>query len=127
MTWNVPSARWMVLAVPVSPVTDGAVLVSTGGQNFAHVPVQVLVPGVVSELSVYTVASGFCGGKAVDDAATSPSTDVNLAVPGLGPPWGATSYQTPSAMLSSRYWPLVSPALAPGARSAKYWYTGQPA
>ena len=52
VTWKVPSARWIVPSTPVRPVPTGAVVVNTGGQNFAHVPVQLLVPGVVSALSV---------------------------------------------------------------------------
>jgi hypothetical protein len=52
VTWKVPSARWMVPSAPLNPVPAGAVLVSTGGQNRAHAPVQLLVPGTVSELRV---------------------------------------------------------------------------
>src|ERR1700722_948861 len=111
-----------------APDAVGALWVRTGGQKWAHVPVQLLCVDV-SALNAYRVAT---------TPLTTPASarmlvpllgsDWMLAVPGLGLPFGRTVYQTPSTGAGSRRCsPLVSPALAPAARSSAKKYSGWPA
>src|ERR1700722_18918005 len=111
-----------------APDAVGALWVSTGGQNWAHVPVQLLCVGV-SALNAYRVATTpLTTPASARMLVPSPGSDWMVAGPGSGLPFGSRVYQTPSTGAgSSRCSPLVSPAVAPAARSSAKKYSGRPA
>jgi hypothetical protein len=106
----------------------GALWVSTGGQNRAHAPVQLLFVAV-SALNAYRVATTpLTTPASARMLEPSPGSDWMLAVPASGLPFGSRVYQTPSTGVgSSRCSPFVSPAAAPAARSSAKKYSGWPA
>src|SRR5690349_9596700 len=105
------------LAALALPVAAGAVVVSTGGQMRAQVPVHLLAAGV-SAVNAYRVAVT-CRNPAVMARIFAPAavSEPTVVVPGFGVPWGRVVYQTPKANGSMKYSPLVSPDGAPAPRS----------
>src|SRR3984885_6773366 len=111
-----------------APDAVGALWVRTGGQAWAHIPVQWLWAGV-SPLNAYRVATTpLTAPASARMLAPLLDSDWMLAVPASGLPLGSRLYQTPfTGAGSSMCSPLISPAVAPAARSSAKKYSGRPA